>query len=201
MEIAKSSAQIAEESRRDSSSMKTIAVLTLVFLPATSLASIFSMSMFNWQARPGDVVVSGYVWIYFAFAVPLTLTILAAWLLWFRRTQRRHKSDLADIESKYGFLTQSSKEPGRQRERPRTAAPSLPADKFNYARPQDNPKIDQSRKCSYRALWDFIPEAPGELGFLEGDIVTDAYEVNSEWYCGSNKGQSGLFPANHVEKI
>jgi hypothetical protein len=37
-EIATSSAKIAEESRRDSASMKTIAVLTLIFLPATSIA-------------------------------------------------------------------------------------------------------------------------------------------------------------------
>jgi len=36
--IAKSSAQIAEESRRDSYSMKTIAVLTLIFLPGTAIA-------------------------------------------------------------------------------------------------------------------------------------------------------------------
>jgi hypothetical protein len=181
--------------------MKTIAVLTLVFLPATSLASIFSMSMFNWQAQPGDVVVSRYVWVYFAFAAPLTLIIIAIWLLWFRWMQRRHKSDLADIESKYGLSTKPTKEPSEQRQRPKTAAPPLPADKFNYARPQNNPKIDQSKKCSYRALWDFIPEAPGDLGFLEGDIVTDAYALNSEWYYGSNRGQIGLFPSNHVKKI
>ncbi|KAI9783434.1 MAG: hypothetical protein M1816_001408 [Peltula sp. TS41687] len=38
MQIARSSERIAEESRRDSSSMKTIAVLTLVFLPGTYVA-------------------------------------------------------------------------------------------------------------------------------------------------------------------
>jgi len=37
-EIATSSAKIAEESRRDSASMKTIAVLTLVFLPGAFVA-------------------------------------------------------------------------------------------------------------------------------------------------------------------
>ena len=38
LSIATSSAKIAEESRRDSASMKTIAVLTLLFLPGTSVA-------------------------------------------------------------------------------------------------------------------------------------------------------------------
>jgi Mg2+ and Co2+ transporter CorA len=37
-DIAKSSQQIAVESRRDNASMKTIAVLTLIFLPGTFVA-------------------------------------------------------------------------------------------------------------------------------------------------------------------
>jgi Mg2+ and Co2+ transporter CorA len=37
-DIAKSSQQIAVESRRDNASMKTIAVLTLIFLPGTWVA-------------------------------------------------------------------------------------------------------------------------------------------------------------------
>ena len=45
-EIATSSAKIAEESRRDSASMKTIAVLTLVFLPGTAVAVSSSLKIF-----------------------------------------------------------------------------------------------------------------------------------------------------------
>ena len=37
-QIAQNSAIAAEEARRDGSSMKTIAVLTLLFLPATTIA-------------------------------------------------------------------------------------------------------------------------------------------------------------------
>ena len=39
-QIAQASADAAEGARRDSSSMKTIAALTLVFLPATTIAVI-----------------------------------------------------------------------------------------------------------------------------------------------------------------
>lgn len=149
--------------------MKTIAVLTLVFLPATSLASIFSMSMFNWQTQPGDVVVSRFIWIYFAFAAPLTLLILALWIVWFRWTQRRHKSDLADIESKYGLFADSTNDRKATIERQlnQTAAPILPVDKYNYSRPNENPKVDMTRRYQYQARWDFIPENEGELGFLK----------------------------------
>lgn len=157
--------------------------------------------MFNWQAQQGDVMVSRYVWIYFAFAAPLTLIILAIWLLWLRWTQRRHKSDLTDIEEKYGLLTQPTGEESEQRRTQSTVAPSLPADKYNYARPQGNPKIYDSKTYNYKALYDFIPEGPGEMGFCEGDIITDAYELNTEWCYGSHRGQSGLFPVNCVEKI
>ena len=41
MMIARNSNLAAEEARRDSASMKTIAIVTLVFLPGTSLAVSF----------------------------------------------------------------------------------------------------------------------------------------------------------------
>ncbi|KAI9766808.1 MAG: hypothetical protein M1840_006283 [Geoglossum simile] len=99
MRIAKSSAQIAEEARRDSSSMKTIATLTLVFLPATFVASMFSMSIFNWQAQGKDRVVSRYIWVYFAAVIPLTLVVLLVWLAWFYTSQKRHAHTMDEIES------------------------------------------------------------------------------------------------------
>ncbi|KAJ5540210.1 hypothetical protein N7513_008542 [Penicillium frequentans] len=53
-DLAKESAKIAEATLRDSSSMKTIAVMTLVFLPATFACSFFSMSFFDWVGNPTD---------------------------------------------------------------------------------------------------------------------------------------------------
>ncbi|KAK2762828.1 hypothetical protein FQN54_001003 [Arachnomyces sp. PD_36] len=49
--IAKNSEAAIEESRRDSASMRTIAIVTLVFLPGTFVAAIFSTTFFNFQAN------------------------------------------------------------------------------------------------------------------------------------------------------
>ena len=54
MEIAESSRRIAEATMSDSASMKTIAILTMIFLPGTAIASFFSMTMFNWNAGFGS---------------------------------------------------------------------------------------------------------------------------------------------------
>ena len=45
MEIARATAQVAEEARQDSAAMKTIAVLTLTFLPGTAVAVSVSSSI------------------------------------------------------------------------------------------------------------------------------------------------------------
>jgi len=90
---------IAEDTRRDSSSMKTIAVLTLFFLPATAMASIFGMSMFDWKAKDGDTVVSRNIWIYIVVAVVLTCLVLIIWILWFKLTQKKYDTLGKDIET------------------------------------------------------------------------------------------------------
>ncbi|KAI9708980.1 MAG: hypothetical protein M1828_002561 [Chrysothrix sp. TS-e1954] len=74
--------QIALETRRDSSSMKTIALLTLFFLPGSAVAALFSMTMFNWTSDPvKPFTVTHWFWVYWAVTVPLTLFVIAAWLL------------------------------------------------------------------------------------------------------------------------
>ena len=95
-----------------------IAVLTVVFLPATficvsglfpssqagekgfillgdwlifgrssSLQAFFSMTMFNWNGQAGEALVSGYIWVYFAVTVPLTLLVIGIW--WFSTAHSR----------------------------------------------------------------------------------------------------------------
>jgi hypothetical protein len=49
IEISESSRTIAVESKKDSSSMKTVAYLTLTFLPVTSVSAVFSTTLFNFQ--------------------------------------------------------------------------------------------------------------------------------------------------------
>ncbi|KAL3427652.1 hypothetical protein PVAG01_01161 [Phlyctema vagabunda] len=83
---------IADATLRDSSSMKTIAVLTMVFLPGTFICSFFSMTMFNWNNQPNEPLVSSYIWVYFVAMVPLTLLVLAVWW-WKTRESRREQEE------------------------------------------------------------------------------------------------------------
>jgi hypothetical protein len=71
--------EIAKAAKRDSELMKGIAAVTMIFLPATFLATFFSMAFFHVgtdsQVR---LVVDSQVWLYPAITVPLT-AIVTAW--------------------------------------------------------------------------------------------------------------------------
>lgn len=52
-----------------------------------------------------------------------------------------------------------------------------------------------------RALYDFQPSEPGELQFKRGDIIAVLESVYKDWWKGSLRGQTGIFPLNYVEKL
>ncbi|KAF2755721.1 hypothetical protein EJ05DRAFT_503175 [Pseudovirgaria hyperparasitica] len=52
-----------------------------------------------------------------------------------------------------------------------------------------------------RALFDFQPSEPGELQFRKGDVIAVLESVYKDWWKGSLRGQSGIFPLNYVEKL
>ena len=52
-----------------------------------------------------------------------------------------------------------------------------------------------------RALFDFQPSEPGELQFQKGDIIAVLESVYKDWWKGSLRGQTGIFPLNYVEKL
>lgn len=52
-----------------------------------------------------------------------------------------------------------------------------------------------------RALFDFQPSEAGELQFRKGDIIAVLESVYKDWWKGSLKGQTGIFPLNYVEKL
>ncbi|KAK7908797.1 hypothetical protein PG985_016100 [Apiospora marii] len=82
---------IAMATSRDSQHMRAIAVITIVFLPGTFLAGVFSMSFFNWKTSD-DSLVSHYFYIYIVGAVILTLATVG--LLWYFVIQRQKKRSL-----------------------------------------------------------------------------------------------------------
>ncbi|TGO42759.1 hypothetical protein BHYA_0005g00240 [Botrytis hyacinthi] len=86
--------EMALASKRDSSAMKTIAILGIVFLPGTFVANASNLS----------AAVSSSFWIYWVITVPVTLIILGLWYLWEKkrdgrfvreRNEREETEDLA----------------------------------------------------------------------------------------------------------
>lgn len=52
-----------------------------------------------------------------------------------------------------------------------------------------------------KALFDFQPSEAGELQFRKGDIIAVLESVYKDWWKGSLRGQTGIFPLNYVEKL
>jgi hypothetical protein len=70
--------------------MKTIAVLTILFLPGTFVATVLSIDMFQWQnGDDSEPKVSNLFWIYWVIALPLTALVMAGWLFWTRKSVSR----------------------------------------------------------------------------------------------------------------
>ncbi|KAK4218932.1 hypothetical protein QBC37DRAFT_478274 [Rhypophila decipiens] len=79
---ADASILLAAATKRDSSSMKTIAVMTMVFLPATFFAALFSMPTLQWDQSQ---VMQDNFWVYWAFTIPVTVAVFAVWVLVYGR--------------------------------------------------------------------------------------------------------------------
>lgn len=52
-----------------------------------------------------------------------------------------------------------------------------------------------------RALFDFVPSEAGELEFKKGDVIAVLESVYKDWWRGSLRGNTGIFPLNYVEKL
>ena len=73
--------------KQDSNAMKAIAVLTLVFLPLTGIASLFSTPFF--QVAESHLWVSASIWIFWVITVCLTGSIVTVWVWWYRGMKER----------------------------------------------------------------------------------------------------------------
>ncbi|KAM7209835.1 hypothetical protein V8F06_014781 [Rhypophila decipiens] len=87
IELAKDQKRIAVETKRDSTSMTAITIVTMFFLPGTFTASFFALPYFG----GGDVTESSasygslqHFWIYWVVTIPLTFITLLVWT-WYTR--------------------------------------------------------------------------------------------------------------------
>lgn len=95
--IAVESASIAHEARRDTVAMRTIAVLTMVFLPPAFISGLLGTNLIALETTSGGggggtrIVISELWWMYFVLAVPLTGATLGVWWLVMRRSKQRRR--------------------------------------------------------------------------------------------------------------
>ncbi|KAK4139474.1 uncharacterized protein C8A04DRAFT_33030 [Dichotomopilus funicola] len=99
--------------RQDNDFMKSIALLTMVFLPATFITAFFSTTFFSYGENDQGWRVSGQLWVYWAVMVPATVVIMSLWAVWLAKggkTPSFHKMRL-----KFPFRrfprTKASKQP------------------------------------------------------------------------------------------
>ncbi|KAF2460461.1 hypothetical protein BDY21DRAFT_335495 [Lineolata rhizophorae] len=98
IQLAASSRDVAEATRSDSRAMKTISMMTLVFLPATFVSSVFSTTVFDFQNwGTDDRVASSAWWVYFLVCVLLTVITFSIWYVWtthyIRKERRTYRLD------------------------------------------------------------------------------------------------------------
>ncbi|KAI0892849.1 hypothetical protein F4806DRAFT_499678 [Annulohypoxylon nitens] len=68
--------RLAKETSRDSKAMKTLAIITIIFLPGTFVSTLFgSDGMIHFQDGQKG-------WIYAVVVIPVTFVLMIAWIIW-----------------------------------------------------------------------------------------------------------------------
>lgn len=91
------SIKIASSTKKDSIAVMAFTFITALFLPGTSIATLFSMGMFYWQddaSGLGRSTVSAQFWLYWAVTVPLTLAVMTGWFCWYKYADRKLKKEI-----------------------------------------------------------------------------------------------------------
>ncbi|KAJ8110297.1 hypothetical protein OPT61_g6826 [Boeremia exigua] len=112
----KSMRQLTEKSSRDSSSMRILTIITMIYLPCTIVSNFFSTQFVNQiQLDTGGLTLqyAQNTWLFFAISIPLTAFTILVWFLWVslstvwehRNSQLQSDSGQAiDLEKKASVL-------------------------------------------------------------------------------------------------
>ncbi|RFU78450.1 hypothetical protein TARUN_3798 [Trichoderma arundinaceum] len=106
----KANLDLAESQHRDSLSMKTLAIVTMLFLPGSFISALFSTSMFDWDSvDPSSnsiaVRTMPQFGLYWAITIPLTVVTFLLYFFWLRmmkqrRDHKKHTSNQLSAEEK-----------------------------------------------------------------------------------------------------
>ncbi|KAF1844803.1 uncharacterized protein K460DRAFT_285040 [Cucurbitaria berberidis CBS 394.84] len=87
----------------ENQSMKTIAVMTLLFMPLSTVATIFGTQFMKVQDEaPFHITVSQDFWLLWLIAVPLTGIVMIVWRVWYMDARGRLVDDIP--QGKPGFM-------------------------------------------------------------------------------------------------
>ena len=105
---------IAFEMKRDSASMKTIALLTVVFLPGTFVSGFFGSNLFAVQTTNSGKEIfrrTSIWWCWFIITVPLTIVTLAWYYFWVVQWQKKEGQLGSKNASKEKWYSKSGPNP------------------------------------------------------------------------------------------
>ncbi|KAK1676305.1 hypothetical protein BDP55DRAFT_662258 [Colletotrichum godetiae] len=92
---AKVSIIIANATKRDGSQMRSISLLGMIFLPGTFLASLFSMSFFNWTPPDGNQIISPWIALYGVLVIVITLITVWSMRKWMEAEEKKARDQMA----------------------------------------------------------------------------------------------------------
>jgi flagellar biosynthesis/type III secretory pathway M-ring protein FliF/YscJ len=117
---------------KDAQANKTISIVTMTFLPATAVAAICSMNVFDWQ-RPDKVYVSPHFWVFWVASIILTALVIGVFLIWKRRLHAKARQREREEEEEKGSKDEDSDED--------SAIPKVP--QFRASERQQERKVHQ----------------------------------------------------------
>ncbi|KAH8647909.1 hypothetical protein BX600DRAFT_530946 [Xylariales sp. PMI_506] len=97
MADARVNMSIAQATHLDGSQMKTISSLGMFFLPATLVAAVFSMQVFNWMPPDSDYIVSPWFGLYVGVSLILTIVTVWRWRKWSAEEEMKVKEEMKKI--------------------------------------------------------------------------------------------------------
>ncbi|OOF93920.1 hypothetical protein ASPCADRAFT_398284 [Aspergillus carbonarius ITEM 5010] len=74
------SQRFGSDAKSDNAMMKTVAIVSMVYLPGTFVSGLFGTNFFDYS--DGKEVMTDSFWIYWAITIPLTLLTMLIWACW-----------------------------------------------------------------------------------------------------------------------